>query len=178
MARIVIVGASEAGRTQLNRLLTSSGYGVFRLCASGGELRRVLNTCEDGIVILAGTVSDCLPDDLIGDFGDCFQFLMIARPEVLTACEEPRLFKLNYPCAGSAVIGAVEMLSQLHTQQLPKRSGEDKALVERAKALLMRACDITEPEAHRRMQQHAMSHGIKMTDYANQLLQGGTDDVR
>lgn len=170
MARIVITGASEASRSQLSRLLTSSGLDVFRLCASGGELRRVLNTCEDGVVILAGTVPDGQPDDLIADFGDSFQFLMIARPDVLAACDSPRLFKLAYPCAGSAVLGAVEMLSQFHAQRLPKRTGEDKALVEQAKALLMRTENLTEPEAHRRMQQHAMTHGMKMTEYAEQLL--------
>ena len=151
---------------------------MFRLCASGSELRRVLNTCEDGVVILAGTVPDCLPDDLIGDFGDSFQFLMIARPEALAACDSPRLFRLAYPCAGSAVLGAIDMLSQFHAQRLPKRSGEDRALVERAKALLMRIDGLTEPEAHRRMQQHAMTHGIKMTEYAVQLLKNseGTEE--
>ena len=41
MPRIIIAGASEGSRTQLNRLLTTSGYAVFRLCASGGELRRM-----------------------------------------------------------------------------------------------------------------------------------------
>ena len=171
MARIVIVGASEAGRTQIHRLLASSGFDVFRVCASGGELRRVLNTCEDGVVILAGAVPDCRPDDLIADFSDSFLFLMIARPEALAACDAPRLFRLAYPCAGSAVLGAIEMLSQFHTQQLPRRTGEDKALVERAKALLMLKGGLTEPEAHRRMQQYAMTHGIKMTDYAAEIIQ-------
>ena len=170
MARIVIVGASEAGRTQINRLLTSSGFDVFRVCASGSELRRVLNTCEDGVVILAGAVPDGRPDELIADFGESFQFLMIARPDALAACEEPRLFRLAYPCAGSAVLGAIEMLSQFHTQRLPKRTGGDKDLVERAKALMMARESITEPEAHRRMQHYAMKHGIKMTEYAAQLL--------
>ncbi|MBR3504491.1 MAG: ANTAR domain-containing protein [Clostridia bacterium] len=178
MARIVIVGSSEAGRTQISRLLASSGFDVFRACASGSELRRVLNTCEDGIVILAGAVSDCRPDDLIADFGDSFQFLMIARPESLAACEAPRLFRLTYPCAGSAVLGAVEMLSQFHAQRLPKRTGEDKALVEQAKAHLMRTWGIPEPEAHRRMQQYAMAHGVRMTEYAAQLLKNseGTEE--
>ena len=178
MARIVIVGGSEASRAQLNRLLASSGFGVFRLCASGSELRRVLNTCEDGIVILAGPVPDCRPDNLIDDFGDSFHFLLIGRPEALAACESPRIFKMTYPCPGSAVVGAIQMLSQFHALRLPKRTGEDKNLVERAKALLMQTDSITEAEAHRRMQRYAMTHGIKMKDYAIQLLQGGTDDVR
>ena len=54
MPRIIIAGASEASRVQLNRLLTASGFGIFRVCGSGGELRRTLNACEDGVVIIAG----------------------------------------------------------------------------------------------------------------------------
>ncbi|MBQ8954733.1 MAG: ANTAR domain-containing protein [Clostridia bacterium] len=177
MARIVIAGASEAGRTQLSRLLASSGFDVFRLCASGGELRRALNACEDGIVIMAGSVPGCLPDELAGDFGGTFQILLIGRPEVLAGCESAKVFKLAYPCAGSAVAGAIEMLTQLHAMRLPRREGDEKRLVERAKALLMQRYGISEPEAHRRMQQHAMRHGMKMIDYAAQLLQGGTDDA-
>ena len=173
MARIVIASPSEASRTQLSRLLASSGHSVFRLCASEGELRRTLTECEDGIVIFSGMQ----PDDITADFGSSFQFLLIGRPETLSACESPQVFKLAYPCSGSAVIGAVEMLAQLHYMRLPHRSSEDRQIVEQAKLLLMRTCDIDEPEAHRRMQQYAMRHGIKMTDYAQLLLQGGPNDV-
>ena len=168
MARIVIVGTSEASRTQLSRLLASSGYSVYRSCASAGELRRTLTECEDGIVIFSGMQ----PDDVTADFGDSFQFLLIGRPETLSACESPQVFKLGYPCSGSAVIGAVEMLAQLHYMRLPHRSGEDRQIVEQAKRLLMTRYEIDEPEAHRRMQQYAMRHGVKMTDYAQLLLQG------
>ena len=173
MARIIIVGASEATRTQLSRLLASSGHSVFRICASEGALRRTLTECEDGIVIFSGMQ----PDDITADFGSSFQFLLIGRPETLSACESTQVFKLAYPCSGSAVIGAVEMLTQLHSMQMPHRRGRDKALVEDAKRLLMNRYRIDEPEAHRRMQQYAMRHNMKMTDYAAQLLQGGSNDV-
>ena len=73
MSRIVIASVSEASRNQLARLLTSSGYAVFRLCASEGELRRTLTECEDGIVLVSGIQ----PDDVVADFGDSFQFLLI-----------------------------------------------------------------------------------------------------
>ncbi len=177
MARIVIVSASEASRAQLSRLLASSGFAVYRHCASSGGLRRTLTECEDGIVIMAGGLADSQPDELASDFGDLFQFLLIGRPEALEACESDRVFKLAYPCPGSAVIGAVEMLSQLHTMRLPHRSGEDRKLVERAKRLLMQTYGIDEPEAHRRMQLYAMRHHMKMTEYALEIIQGGHDDA-
>ena len=173
MARIVIAGTSETSRTQLSRLLASSGHSIFRLCASEGELRRTLTECEDGIVLLSGIQ----PDELATDFGNSFQFLLIGRPETLNACESAQVFKLAYPCPGNAVLGAVEMLAQFHSMRMPHRQGRDKALVEDAKRLLMKQYEIGEPEAHRRMQQYAMRHNMKMTDYAAQLLQGGSNDV-
>ena len=173
MARIIIVSTSEKSRLQLSGLLASSGYGVFRVCASASELRRTLTACEDGIVIVAGSVPECSPDDLVGDFGDGFHVLLVGRPDALNACESPRVFKLAYPCAGSAVIGAVEMLSQLHAMGLPRRAGEDRALIDRAKLILMRRQGISEPEAHRQMQLYAMRHSMRMTDYARALLREG-----
>ena len=173
MPRIIIAGASETSRTQLSRLLAASGLEVFRLCASEGELRRTLTGCEDGIVLISGM----RPDYIAADFEGRFQFLLIGRPEALESCESPRVFKLAYPCPGSVVIGAVEMLSQLHAMRLPHRSGGDKALVDEAKRLLMRREGIDEPTAHRHMQVHAMRNNMKMTEYAAQLLQGGSNDV-
>ncbi len=173
MARIVIVGISEVSRAKLSRLLASSGHSVFRVCASEGELRRTLTECEDGIVLISGMQ----PDDIAADFEGRFQFLLIGRPETLNACEAPQVFKLAYPCPESVVIGAVEMLTQLHSMRLPRRQGREKALVEDAKRLLMDRYEISEPEAHRRMQQYAMWHGIKMTDYAAQIFQGRNEDV-
>ena len=171
MPRIILASGSEASRAQLLRLLASSGLEVFRSCANGGELRRALNACEDGVVVLAGSVPDCRSDELSADFGDDFQFLLIARGEVLADCEAPGVFKLAYPCPGSAVAAAVEMLSQLHAMRLPRRTGEDRRLVDEAKALLMRSEQIDEATAHRRMQIYAMRHNMKMTDYAAILLQ-------
>ncbi len=173
MPRIIIAGVSEASREQLSRVLAASGFGVYRLCASEGELRRTLTECEDGIVLISGMRAD----DIAADFGEAFLLLLIARPQILERCESPLVFRLAYPCPGSAVVGAVEMLSQLHAMRLPRRDDADRALVERAKRLLMDREGIDEPAAHRRMQLYAMRHNIKMTEYAAQLLQGGSNDV-
>ena len=170
VARIVIVSAAEASREQLSRLLVSSGLSVFRCCASGSELRRTLNECEDGVVILLGVLPDGKPEELLWDYGDRVQILWIAKPSALSGCEAPEIFRLALPAPGQAVIGAVNMLSQLHQMRLPKRVGTEKQTVEQAKKLLMKRRGLTEPEAHRAMQQYAMNHGIKMADYAAQIV--------
>ena len=179
MARIVISGSSEQSRAQLSRLLSSSGYPVYRLCASAGELRRTLNDCDDGLLILAGLPPDCDADELFWDYGQQVQILLIARPPELDACESPGIFRLALPTSKQAVLGAVEMLTQLHRMRLPKRAADDRQLIEQAKRLLMRRDGLTEPQAHRMLQQFAMNHGLRMADCAAQIIKGdgGDDDA-
>ena len=172
MARIVIAGRSAQSREQMASLLSSSGYPVYRLCSSAGELRRVLNDCDDGLLILAGQLPDCSADELFWDYGSQVQILLIARPPVLEACEEAGVFRLALPTSQQAVLGAVEMLTQLHRMRLPRRSADERQLVEEAKALLMRRDGLTEPQAHRMLQQAAMSRGLRMADCAAQIIKG------
>ena len=171
MARIVVASRAEDSRTKLSQLLTSSGFQVFRCCSTGSELRRALSESEDCIVVMAGLMPDCTADDLLWDYRDCAQILLIARQHVLDNVESPEIFRLPMPASGQTVIGAVEMLSQLHRMQLPHRTGESKQLVERAKAVLMKQKSLTEPEAHRVMQQYAMNHGMKMAEFAKRILE-------
>ena len=170
MARIVIAGSSEQSRTQLARLLSSSGYPVYRLCGHAGELRRVLNDCEDGLLILAGQMQDCSADELFWDYGEQMQILLIARPPALEACEETGIFRLALPTSQQAVLGAVGMLTQLHRMLLPKRPADEKQLIEQAKRLLMSRDGLTEPQAHRALQQIAMNRGLRMADCAARIV--------
>ena len=177
MARIVIAGSSEKSRTQLSQLLSSSGHMVYRVCTNAAELRRVLNESEDGLLVLAGQMPGCSADELFWDYGEHVQILLIASPPVLEACEEAGIFRLALPTSQQAVLGAVEMLTQLHQMRLPKRAADDRQLVEQAKRLLMKRENLTEPQAHRSLQQFAMNHGMRMADYAAQIikLSKGTD---
>ena len=172
MARIVIASAADAAREHLSQLLISSGFSIFRCCASGSELRRTLNECEDGVVIMMGPLPGCKPDELQWDYSERIQILLIAKPVVLESCEAPGIFRLALPASSQAVIGAVDMLNQLHQMRLPKRMGGEKQIVEQAKQLLMKRQSLTEPEAHRALQKYAMNHGMKMADYAAQIVKG------
>ena len=77
MARMIIAGASETNRDQMSRLLASSGFSVFRSCASGSTLRRTISESEDCIVILLGRLPDCKADELVWDYGERVQVLLI-----------------------------------------------------------------------------------------------------
>ena len=172
MARIVIAGSSEQSRTQLSTLLSSSGYPVYRLCAGAGDLRRTLNDCDDGLLILAGQLPDCSADELFWDYGEQVHILLVARPPDLESCEASGVFRLALPTSRQAVLGAVEMLTQLHRMRLPKRTADERTLVGKAKEILMRREGLTEPQAHRALQQYAMNRGLRMADCAAQIVKG------
>ena len=171
VARIVIVSPSEESRSKVSALLTSSGFQVFRVCASGSELRRALSESEDCVVVMMGFMPDCKPDELMWDYRESIQILLIAKQPVLDNIESPDIFRLAMPASGQAVLGAVEMLSQLHRMRLPRRTGESREIVNRAKAVLMKQKGLSEPEAHRAMQQYAMNHGMKMAEFAKRILE-------
>jgi len=52
----------------------------------------------------------------------------------------------------------------------PQRSEEDRAIIWRAKELLMHRYAITEPQAHRRLQRISMDTAIPMVDIARQII--------
>ena len=173
MARIVVAGHSEESRAQMARMLVTSGFPVFRVCASAGELRRTLNDSDDALLILAGPMPDCGADELFWDYGGRVQILLVGRQPALDACEEYGVFRLALPTSRQTLLGAVEMLTQLHRMRLPKREEGEKSLIERAKRLLMDRDGLTEREAHRALQQYAMNHGLKMTEYAARIVGAG-----
>ena len=170
MTRMIIAAASEASREQMSRLLASSGYTVYRSCASESSLRRALTESEDSILIFVGLLPDCKPDDLVWDYGNRVQILWIAKPSILEDCESRDIFRLSLPTTGQTVAGALEMLMQLHREKMPRRTGQDREIVEQAKAILMKQLQLTEPEAHHLLQKQAMDHGVKMTEYAAKIL--------
>ena len=173
MARIIIASVSESSRDQMSRLLASSGFSAYRCCSSASSLRRALTESEDCILIYLGQIPDCSPDSLIWDYGTGIQVLWIAKPAVLEDCESQEIFRLPLPTSGQMILGALEMLNQLHRRQMPRRSGADREIVEKAKELLMKQLHITEPEAHHPLQKQAMDHGIKMTEYAAKIVERG-----
>ena len=171
MARMIIAGASDTNREQISRLLASSGYTVYRSCASGSSLRRALAESDDPIVIFMGVLPDCSPDDLVWDYGDRVQILWIAKASVLDNGESRDVFRLPSPTSGQMIIGALEMLNQLHQRRMPRRTGADREIVEQAKEIMMRRLHITEPEAHRLLQKQAMDHSVKLTEYAARIVE-------
>ena len=170
MAKIITAFRDRQTARQIAAALEASGLSVFRVCATGNEVMRAFNQCSDGILVCGTAFADRTVDSLCEDLGERALVLAVGRPENLDNCEYPALFRLTSPFSRSELIASVNMLVQLHGQRLPRRSGEERELVERAKRKLMDEQHLTEDQAHRLLQSESMRHGFKMTESARRVL--------
>ena len=170
MPRIVTASASEDRLSRLSGVLASSGYEIFRRCISGTAVRRAVYDCDNAVVVIEGNMPDFRLDEFVWDFKDRVRVLLIADAAVIRTLDIPEVFTLGMPCNSQMILGAVEMLVQMLRSGMPRRTESEKTLVQEAEKIIMERQDMTESEAHRFMQRHAMNFGIKLTDYAKRIL--------
>ncbi len=170
VAWFIIAGGTEESRTSIKGLLSSAGLEVYQVCYSAGEVKRTFNRVQDAILVLAGTLPDSGIDDLCWDIGEGAHVLLIARSALQERVSFPHIFRLEVPCTRQEILGACEMLEQLHRMSGPKRSYEDKVLINNAKQVLMRTLHLPEDEAYQRMRNTAMNQHKKLIEIAQEIL--------
>lgn len=172
MAKIIVAFADPKKCEQIAAVLEASGTQVFRNCTSGSDVMRAFDACHDGILVCGTRFRDRTVDELCYDLGEQALVLALGKPEQLESCEHRSLFRLRAPFSRGELTSAVSMLVQLHYMRMPRRSPEEKKLIEAAKALLMSGGGYTEQQAHQALQRMSMRLGIKMTESARRILNG------
>ena len=174
MIRTVIAMADDQLRESVERILLRSGIEIRSSCRSGKEAIRAVRRMDGGIVICSARLTDMTADDLAGDLGDSALLLILSHPNESHLAKQDGLFRLHTPVRSGELIGCVRILLQLDEQraaaQLPKRSNEDKAIIEKAKQMLMEKNEITEEEAHRFIQKRSMETSTPMQEVSEMIL--------
>ena len=171
MVKIIVAFATDEKCTQYASALEEAGIPVFRKCTSASEVKRTLNQCGDGIIIASCRLPDSTIDALAWDLGKQAVIMATGRPAQLELCEHPDIFRLPAPYSKGELTSAVNMLIQLHHMRLPRRTDDEKQIINKAKTLLMEQYALTEPEAHHQLQKGAMDKGLKLADFAARLLE-------
>ena len=171
MAKMMVAFADKQTARQIAQGLEAAGLPVFRTCATGNEVMRAFNLCEDGVLVCGTRFPDRTADQLAYDLGTRALLLAVGKAEQLENCEHPALYKLQAPFSMRELAASVQMLLQMHQKLLPHRMGDDKALIDRAKAALMRENGLTEPEAHKLLQKESMRSGETMLRCAQRILE-------
>lgn len=155
-------------------MLERDGISVRCHCRTGAETIRAVKTMGGGVVVCGYKLPDMTADRLSLALRNEAALLVLAKPAQLELCEEENLFKLSLPARPGELAGSMRMLIQLDQQKarasVPQRSEEEKALIARAKYLLMRRNAMTEAQAHAFLQRASMESGCRMTDAARRIL--------
>jgi response regulator NasT len=174
MDRIIVAFESEANQTRIKDMLESGGLSVKKTCRSGAEVIRNVKKMGGGVVVCGFKLGDMTASELAYDLQRIAMVLAVAPATQMALCENEDLFKLPAPVTKGDLLASVRMLVQMQNRyirmMLPRRSGEEEGIVNRAKELLMNRNCMTEAEAHRFLQKKSMDTGSKMVDTARMII--------
>lgn len=171
MVRIAVACSGEEERQLLCRMLETQGFSVRFRCRMGAEAIRAVKTMGGGTVICAARLSDMTAGEIAEALGANAAVIAIGRPAQLDGCGEATFALLPTPLNSAALAQTVRAALALDSRRVPIRTDGEKALVARAKALLMQSDGLSEPEAHRRLQRAAMERGVKLAEAARALVE-------
>ena len=156
METVVVAFEGEKNGRRLKELLESSGTAACLLCRSADQVKRLVRQQRLTAVVCGYKFPDGTAEELAGELpGFCTVRLLAprGRRELLAAVEE--LLRLGEE-AGALLP--------------PRRSREEREVVERAKERLMARNGMTEEEAHRALRRRSMDRRIPLADAARMLL--------
>ena len=173
----VVALAVEKNGRRLKALLESSGTAACLLCRSADQVKRLVRQQRLTAVVCGYKCPDGTAEELAGELpGFCTVLLLAPRGLLELVPERPGLLRLPAPAGRRELLAAVEELLRLGEEAgallPPRRSREEREVVERAKERLMARNGMTEEEAHRALRRRSMDCRIPLADAARMLLDG------
>jgi response regulator NasT len=184
--RVLMIGESAASLAAVTAAVTEEGGQVVASAAGLEDASRLLDLHRPDVAVLAA--------DRDASCGvEAARQIMTTHPcalVLLTSSIDPHVAVsaaaagvvglLATPPSGEGLRSTLDLaLAQFRTFQavrkeneLLKRKLESRRLIDRAKALLIERLNLTEPEAHRRIQKAAMDSRRTMADIAQSVLVG------
>lgn len=180
MVNIVVVFPNQKDGTNIRNLLVRHGHTVVAVCTSGAAVNQVIDQMEgsDGIIVSGFRYQDMTYSDLLADIPDTWQMVVMASPGNLNHIYEYNVVKIPMPVKAYDLFTALQAIESTVLRRRKKRrerpkerSSAEKALLEHAKSLLMKARNMTEVEAHRYIQKCSMNNGTNLVETAQMVIE-------
>lgn len=170
MDNIIVVFANEEARRRIRSLLDTGGYRANAVCSSGAEAIRAVRTLGGGVVVCGFRLGDMTANHLGADLLGLAALLVVSSAANLDLCEGENLFRLASPVSRADFFAMLDLLFRKLRRPSGKRGEEDRAIIQRAKEILMNMNRMTEAEAHRFLQKRSMDTGAKLIETAQTVI--------
>lgn len=174
----VIVGFPKLeDATNIKNLLVRNGYNLSEPCTLGSQVISLANDLDEGIVVCGYRFSDMHFIELNNYLPKGFEMLLVASPEKLEYCQNNNIVCLQMPIKPNDLLNTLQMMSYQYQKRKKKdkdkpkeRTEEEKAVIKKAKLVLMDRNNMTEEEAHRYLQKNSMDSGTNLVEMAEMVL--------
>lgn len=177
MPSIIIAFPKIEDAMNIKNVLVRNGYEVNATCTTGAQVVTIANELDDGIIICGYRFSDMHYSQLNGYLPKGFEMLLIASANKLEECTYNNIVCLSMPIKMADLISTLQMMylniarRRKKEKEKPKpRTEEEKAIISKAKLVLMERNNMTEEEAHRYIQKNSMDSGTNMVEMAEMIL--------
>lgn len=175
MRQIFLAFTGEKTRSYMADVFTSSDISVAAVCGTGMELLERCRHEKGGVVLSGYALYDMTAEELYESLPKGFSMMVLAEQDQLERIEAEGLTRLCAPIRQAELLKEAADLFEAQERAKPKgaqRSDADKALIAKAKLLLMEQNTLSEEQAYRFIQKRSMDMGAKMVQTAQRILSG------
>ena len=183
--RILAADEDREALGELADVLDGLGHDVTALAASPEEAARAVAERDPELALVKVHDDDEHTLALIAEIaeyasGPVIALLEVEDPELVAAAAEQGIFAYVRPLQAETVQSAIEVAIRRHadTERLEAKVDqletalERRALIERAKGILMERHDLSEPDAFAMLRDHARSQNAKVVAVAGAVAEG------
>ncbi|HEX3038360.1 MAG TPA: ANTAR domain-containing protein [Oscillospiraceae bacterium] len=179
MSSIIVANANADSAKKIAAVLKSSGLPVYGICTTGAQVIDLTNRhYHGGVVVCDVQLKDMLAINLPHVVGNNYDFLFLVKSFQAEMAQSLESASLKVPLNRLDLVTSVNMLLNIADRtgsKIKKRMEEgipdEKAIIKRAKDLLMERNYFTEMQAHRFIQKKSMDNCKKAVETAMIILE-------
>ncbi|MDD6327725.1 MAG: ANTAR domain-containing protein [Eubacteriales bacterium] len=177
MGSIIIALSKTENTNTIAGIIRGSGLPYdISICDTGAQVLQVANNRDFGVVICSKRLRDMSYIELADMLPECFGTVIFTK-DASVECVRHNMVKLMMPFHKSDLLDTIEMVTANFVRKPkkkrelpPKRSDDEKKLIDKAKLVLINRNGMSEPEAFRYIQKNSMDCGRKFVETAQMIL--------
>ena len=177
LVSIIVAFSNKDNAAKIRNLIVRSGMDVTGVCTAGAQVLQYADMADEGIVVCGYKLKDMMYTGLREYLPGEFEMLLMASADKWTEGCMDGVIGLSMPVKAYDLINMLETMIHTIEQRRKKRksdqknrNSQQKALITKAKELLMSRNGMSEEEAHRYLQKSSMDSGTNMVETAEMIL--------